>query len=192
MEIYQHQALWDNRQHPWVHQAFSEIWGNEKLWVSVDWACMKPPVREDKPEYSSKGFVHWDVDTAVHPVPFGVQGVLYLTDTAEDQGGSSACRVFTERSTNGSRRSRRVTIRAGPICRDWRSNRSRGRRGSVDLASDAVTRQWPQPIRQSADGAVSQHVAGGKQQREAKVGDQGLAGAASDTRLAGRRPRLGA
>ena len=77
VEIYQHQALWDNRQHPWVHQAFSEIWGNEKLWVSVDWACMKPPVREDKPEYSSKGFVHWDVDTAVHPVPFGVQGVLY-------------------------------------------------------------------------------------------------------------------
>ena len=87
VEVYQHQALWDNRQYPKVHQAFSEIWGTEKLWVSVDRACMKPPVREDKPEYSSKGFVHWDVDTAVHPVPFGVQGVLYLTDTAEGQWG---------------------------------------------------------------------------------------------------------
>ena len=86
VEFYQHQALWDNRQYPKVHQAFSEIWGTEKLWVSVDRACMKLPVREDNPDYNYKGFVHWDVDTA-QPVPFGVQGVLYLTDTAEDQGG---------------------------------------------------------------------------------------------------------
>ena len=73
-------ALWDNRQSPKVHQAFSEIWGTEKLWVSVDRACMKLPVREDNPDYNYKGFVHWDVDTANHPVPFGVQGVFYLTD----------------------------------------------------------------------------------------------------------------
>ena len=32
VEIYQHQALWDNRQYPKVHQAFSEIWETEKLW----------------------------------------------------------------------------------------------------------------------------------------------------------------
>ena len=32
IEIYQHQALWDNRQHPRVHQAFTEIFGTEKLW----------------------------------------------------------------------------------------------------------------------------------------------------------------
>ena len=87
VEVYQHQALWDNRQYPKVHQAFSEIWGDEKLWVSVDRACMKPPAREDKPEWCNKGMIHWDTDTANHPVPFGVQGVLYLTDTAEDQGG---------------------------------------------------------------------------------------------------------
>ena len=31
--------------------------------------------------------IHWDTDTSVLKVPFGVQGVLYLTDTSEDQGG---------------------------------------------------------------------------------------------------------
>ena len=50
VEIYQHQALWDNRQYPKVHQAFSEIWETDKLWVSLDRANMKPPTRPGKPE----------------------------------------------------------------------------------------------------------------------------------------------
>ncbi len=36
VEIYQHPALWGTRQYPRVHQAFAEIWGTEKLWVSFD------------------------------------------------------------------------------------------------------------------------------------------------------------
>ena len=87
VEIYQHQALWDNRQHPKVHQAFAQIWGTEKLWVSLDRANMKPPAREDRPEWCNKGMIHWDTDTSKQPIPFGVQGVLYLTDTTQDQGG---------------------------------------------------------------------------------------------------------
>lgn len=87
VEIYQHQALWNNRQNSKVHQAFSEIWGREDLWVSLDRANMKPPAREDKPEWNNKGMIHWDLDTSQDPIPFGVQGVLYLTDTSEDQGG---------------------------------------------------------------------------------------------------------
>lgn len=87
VEIYQHQALWDNRQYPKVYQAFSEILGTKKLWVSLDRANMKPPARDDKPEWNHKGMIHWDVDTSQEPIRFGVQGVLYLTDTSEDQGG---------------------------------------------------------------------------------------------------------
>ena len=87
VEIYQHQALWDNRQYPKVHQAFSEIWETEKLWVSLDRANMKPPSRKDKPDWQNEGMIHWDTDTSVLKVPFGVQGVLYLTDTSEDPGG---------------------------------------------------------------------------------------------------------
>ncbi|MGY8827649.1 MAG: phytanoyl-CoA dioxygenase family protein [Candidatus Latescibacterota bacterium] len=87
VEMYQHQALWDNRQHPKIHQAFSEIWDDEKLWVSLDRANMKPPARDDRPEWGHQGMIHWDVDTSEQPIRFGVQGVLYLTDTAENQGG---------------------------------------------------------------------------------------------------------
>jgi len=87
VEMYQHQALWDNRQYPKVHQAFSEIWDDEKLWVSLDRANMKPPAREDRPEWGHQGMIHWDTDTSEQPIRFGVQGVLYLTDTAENQGG---------------------------------------------------------------------------------------------------------
>jgi ectoine hydroxylase-related dioxygenase (phytanoyl-CoA dioxygenase family) len=87
VEMYQHQALWDNRQHPKIHQAFSEIWDDEKLWVSIDRANMKPPARDDRPEWGHQGMIHWDMDTTKRPIQFGVQGVLYLADTAEDQGG---------------------------------------------------------------------------------------------------------
>src|ERR1051326_1258053 len=87
IEIYQHQALWNNRQSPRLHQAFSEIWGTEKLWVTIDRANMKPPRHPEHPDYDHKGFIHWDADTTRCPQPFGVQGVLYLSDTSEDQGG---------------------------------------------------------------------------------------------------------
>jgi hypothetical protein len=87
VELYQHQALWDNRMHPRVHAAFSEIYGTDTLWVSEDRACMKPPMHPDHPDYDHKGFTHWDVDTSKLPLPFRVQGVLALTDTTTDMGG---------------------------------------------------------------------------------------------------------
>jgi ectoine hydroxylase-related dioxygenase (phytanoyl-CoA dioxygenase family) len=47
----------------------------------------KPPRHPDHPEYDHKGFLHVDADLTVRPVGNWVQGVLYLTDTAPDQGG---------------------------------------------------------------------------------------------------------
>lgn len=87
VEIYQHQALWNTRQNPRIYQAFTEILGTEKLWVSFDRACFKPPRHRDHPEYDHKGFIHWDADTTKLPLPLAVQGVLYLADTDADQGG---------------------------------------------------------------------------------------------------------
>ena len=40
--VHQHQALWDSRQEPAVHAAFSAIHGTERLWVSMDRASYKP------------------------------------------------------------------------------------------------------------------------------------------------------
>ena len=84
VEIYQHPALWATRQYPRVHQAFAEIRGTEKLWVSFDRASMSPPNVPGKFERTNLG-LHWDMSIDV-PVRFHVQGVLYLTDTAANQG----------------------------------------------------------------------------------------------------------
>lgn len=86
LELYQHQALWDNRQCPRIHQGFSELWGTEKLWVSMDRVNLKPPMHPEHPENDHTGFIHWDVDTSERPA-FYLQGVLCLTDTTADMGG---------------------------------------------------------------------------------------------------------
>ncbi len=87
VEMYQHQVLWNNRQHPRVYEAFAELLGTPRLWVSIDRACLKPPRHPAHPEYDSKGFIHWDADTTHLPMPLSVQGVLCLADTDRDQGG---------------------------------------------------------------------------------------------------------
>lgn len=88
VEIYHHQALWDNRQHPRVYQAFAQLLQTEALWVSEDRASMKPPAHPNHPDYDHKGFIHWDLDTAKPlSATLRLQGVLCLTDTSAEMGG---------------------------------------------------------------------------------------------------------
>ncbi len=78
-----HPALWANRDSPRIHRAFAQLWGREDLWGSVDQAGFNPP---ERPGWTFPGpHLHWDVSLA-QPIPFGVQGILYLADTAADQG----------------------------------------------------------------------------------------------------------
>ncbi len=87
IEMYQHPALWNNRQWPALHALFADLWKSPALWVSIDRANFKVPVRPDKPGWDHAGFLHLDADTRTLPIPFGLQGVLYLADTSADQGG---------------------------------------------------------------------------------------------------------
>jgi hypothetical protein len=84
LEIYNHQYLWDNRQEPRVYDAFVDIWDREDLWVAIDRANLNPP---DKAPANPNGFIHWDVDTSIRPLPIGVQGVLSLESQTEAVGG---------------------------------------------------------------------------------------------------------
>jgi ectoine hydroxylase-related dioxygenase (phytanoyl-CoA dioxygenase family) len=86
VEIYHHQFLWDNRQTPKVHQAFSDIWGTEKLWVTIDRANLNFPIR---PGFEYKGFIHWDYDPDTKPQ--NVQGVLALADQTDEEMGGFQC-----------------------------------------------------------------------------------------------------
>lgn len=84
LEIYNHQALWDNRTEPRVYGAFVDVWDREDLWVTIDRANLNPPKRV---KGNPQGFVHWDVDTSLDPLPVGVQGVLSLQKQDGDVGG---------------------------------------------------------------------------------------------------------
>ena len=95
VEMYHHQSMWNNRQHPRVYGAFADIWQREDLWVSIDRVGFNPPARADDWDYH--GFVHWDIDTSIQPVPFKVQGVLYLAVTSADQGGFQCVPGFHNR-----------------------------------------------------------------------------------------------
>jgi hypothetical protein len=84
LEIYNHQFLWDNRQEPRVYGAFVDIWDREDLWVTIDRANLNPPKRA---KGNPNGFIHWDIDTSIAPLPIGVQGVLSLKKQDGDVGG---------------------------------------------------------------------------------------------------------
>lgn len=84
VEIYNHQYLWDNRMERRVYDAFVDIWDVEDLWVGIDRANLNPP---NKGERASPGFIHWDADTSLDPLPISVQGVLSLVKQDGDIGG---------------------------------------------------------------------------------------------------------
>lgn len=86
VELYNHQYLWDNRQYPKVYEAFCDIWGTEKLWVTIDRANLNLPIR---PGYDYKGFIHWDYDPETKPQ--NVQGVLALADQNDENMGGFQC-----------------------------------------------------------------------------------------------------
>jgi len=87
VELYHAQSMWDTRQHPKVYKTFVELWNTGKLWVSIDRVCFKTPYNANHKQYDHRGFVHWDMDPWQEKLPFGLQGVLVLEDTDENQGG---------------------------------------------------------------------------------------------------------
>ncbi|MES2062087.1 MAG: phytanoyl-CoA dioxygenase family protein [Bacteroidota bacterium] len=86
VEIYNQQLMWDNRQMEKVHQAFADVWGTEKLWVTIDRANLNFPLR---PGFEYKGFIHWDYDPETRPQ--NVQGVLALADQTDETMGGFQC-----------------------------------------------------------------------------------------------------
>jgi hypothetical protein len=86
IEVYNNQALWNNRQMQKVYDAFVDVWGTEKLWVTIDRANLNFPI---KPGYEYKGFIHWDYDPETNPQ--NVQGVLALQDQNDEDMGGFQC-----------------------------------------------------------------------------------------------------
>ncbi len=96
VEVYNHQTLWNNRQTERVYEAFCDVWGTDKLWVTIDRANLNFPMR---PGHEFKGFIHWDYDPETRPQ--NVQGVLALADQTDENMGGFQCipRLYREYDT---------------------------------------------------------------------------------------------
>ena len=83
VQLFQDPALEAARRSPRIRKAFAQLWGTADLWMTTDRMSFNPP---EKPGRTFPGpHLHWDVSLA-RPIPFATQGILYLTDTAADQG----------------------------------------------------------------------------------------------------------
>lgn len=89
--LVRHPAIEANRNSPRIRRAFEQIWGRTDLWMTIDQCGMNPP---ERPGWQFPGpHMHWDVSLEL-PIPFGVQGLLYLTDTEAEQGAFSCVPGF--------------------------------------------------------------------------------------------------
>jgi hypothetical protein len=83
VQYFQHPAFEANRHSARLHKAFAQLWGTADLWATTDRVGFNVP---ERPGFMFRGpDLHWDVSVKT-PIPFGTQGILYLTDTPSEQG----------------------------------------------------------------------------------------------------------
>lgn len=95
--LFQHPTLNKNRAAPRIRKAFEQLWGTDDLWTSVDQSSVNRPERGGI-NISGPSSLHWDVSLA-SPIPLGVQGLLYLSDTRAEQGAFRCVPGFHRRIT---------------------------------------------------------------------------------------------
>jgi hypothetical protein len=92
--LIRHPALDANRASPRIASAFAQLWKRRDLWPTVDQTGFNPPERPGWPFPGPN--LHRDVSLAL-PIPFGMQGILYLADVAADQGAFTCVPGFHRR-----------------------------------------------------------------------------------------------
>lgn len=85
--LYQHAALEENRRSPEIRKAFEQLYNSVSIHPVIDKVSFNPPETDN---YKFAGSpLHWDVSLA-QPIPFKLQGLLYLSD-CEATAGAFHC-----------------------------------------------------------------------------------------------------
>lgn len=83
VRLFDHPALNANRDSPKIYKAFQQLYAGQEICKSIDKVSFNPPEHE---RYRFMGSaLHWDV-SLVLPIPYRMQGLLYLTDCAAHDG----------------------------------------------------------------------------------------------------------
>lgn len=78
-----HQTLNANRESYKIQRAYEQLYGTAEIYKTIDKVSFNPPETDQYCFLGSK--LHWDVSLNL-PIPFGLQGLLYLTDCNDKQG----------------------------------------------------------------------------------------------------------
>lgn len=83
VQLFQHPILQKNRNSAYIRHAYEHLWQRKDIWLNTDRVGFNPP---ETPTWQFPGpDLHWDVSLDL-PIPFGLQGILYLADTEANQG----------------------------------------------------------------------------------------------------------
>jgi hypothetical protein len=97
VQLFQHPQLEKNRRSAKIRRAYEELWGRSDLWMNTDRVSFNPPENE---KFTFPGpRLHWDVSLEL-PIPFGLQGLLYLSDTTAEQGAFTLVPGFHNKIDN--------------------------------------------------------------------------------------------
>lgn len=78
-----HETLNRNRFSARIRKAYEQLYGTVKIYKTIDKVSFNPPETTDFTFLGSP--LHWDTSLK-QPIPFGLQGLLYLTDCGIDDG----------------------------------------------------------------------------------------------------------
>ncbi|MBD1385405.1 phytanoyl-CoA dioxygenase family protein [Mucilaginibacter rigui] len=94
VQLFQHPILTKNRSSDKIRRAFEQLWHTKNIWMNNDRVGFNPPETEN---WKFPGpDLHWDCSLEL-PIPFGLQGILYLSDTAANQGAFTLVPGFQHR-----------------------------------------------------------------------------------------------
>lgn len=97
VQFFRHLTFRKIRENPAIHDIYRQLWQKENLWMSTDRVSFNPP---ERPGWTFPGpHLHWDADLKA-PVGFNTQGLVYLTDTAENQGAFNCVPGFHRKIDN--------------------------------------------------------------------------------------------
>tara|TARA_R110000744_G_scaffold119126_2_gene222294 strand:+ start:3235 stop:4242 length:1008 start_codon:yes stop_codon:yes gene_type:complete len=97
IQLFNSPILESNRLSKKIQIAYQQLWNRKDLLVSMDRVSFNPP---ETRSYKFPGpKLHWDVSLKT-PIPFGLQGLLYLSDTDENQGAFTVIPGFHKNIEN--------------------------------------------------------------------------------------------
>lgn len=78
-----HPTLNANRNSPRIQKAYEQLYQSTAIYKTIDKVSFNPPITKN---YSFKGSnLHWDVSLHL-PIPYRLQGLIYLSDCTENEG----------------------------------------------------------------------------------------------------------